>query len=87
MKGVKAVQETELSEQAKRQITALQTANERLLVDGLELEARTRELEALAQRKERMVRRYQEFLTEIQAERQAIEAEYQRIHSASPTRP
>jgi len=40
-----------LSENAKQQIAGLESINERLLAEGLELEARARELEALAQRK------------------------------------
>ena len=63
------MKEVKLSEIAKQQIAGLEATNERLLAEGLELEARTNELEALAQRKENMVHRYQAFLAEIQAER------------------
>src|SRR5207249_11942487 len=79
MERNRVMEEVKLSDKAEQQIAGLKATNERLLAEGLELEARTKELEALAQRKENMVRRYQEFLAEIQAERQAIEAEYQRI--------
>lgn len=72
------MEDVKLSEKAKQQVAGLEATNQRLLAEGLELEARTRVLEALAQCKETMVRRYQEFLAEVQAERQAIEAEYQR---------
>ena len=75
------MEEIKLSEDAKQQIAGLEATNERLLVAGLELEARTQELEALAQRKENLVRRYQEFLAEIQAERQSIETDYQRLRN------
>jgi hypothetical protein len=78
------MKEVKLSEQAKQQIAGLEATNERLLAEGLELEARTNELEALALRKENMVRRYQAFLAEIQTERQAIEADYQRLRRTSP---
>ena len=80
------MEELELSAQAKQQIVGLKATNERLLAEGLELEARTQELEALAQRKANMVRRYQEFLADTQAERQAIEAEYQRLRRTSLAR-
>lgn len=75
--------EVQLSSEARRQIAALEATNERLLTEGMNLDARTKALEELTRRKENMVRRYQEFLAEIQAERQAIEAEYQRINSVS----
>lgn len=83
VEGNWAMEEVKLSEKAIRQIDGLNATNERLHVEGLELEDRTRELEALALRKENMVRRYQEFLAEVRAERQAIEAEYQRIRGTS----
>ena len=77
------MEKIELSPEAKRQIAALEATNERLLVEGMKLEARTNALDELTRRKENMVRRYQEFLAEIQAERQAIEAEYQNLNSVS----
>ena len=80
------MEDVKLSEQAKQQIAGLKATNERLLVEGLELEARTQELEALAQRKANMVRRYQEVLADVQAERQAIESEYQRLRRTSLAR-
>ena len=77
------MEEVELSDKAKQQISGLKAANERLLAQGLEFESRTTELEALALRKENLVRRYQDFLAGIQAERQAIEAEYERIRKTT----
>ncbi len=77
------MEEVKLSEKAKQQIAGLNATNDRLHVEGLELETGTKEMEALALRKENMVRRYQEFLAEVRDERQAIEAEYQRIRGTS----
>ena len=77
------MEDIELSPEAKRQVAALEATNERLLTEGMKLEARAQALEELTRRRENMVRRYQEFLAEIQTERQAIEAECQRLNSVS----
>lgn len=81
------MEEVKLSAKAKRQIAALEKTNERLLADGLELEARAKVLEELIRREKLLLRREQEFFAEIDAERQALDAEYQRIHAGVPIHP
>jgi len=78
------MEEIKLSAKAKRQIAGLEKTNERLLADGLELEARAKVLEELIRREKNLLRREQEIFAEIDAERQALDAEYQRIHVVSP---
>ena len=65
----------ELSPEAKRQIAALEATNERLLVEGMELKARTKALEELTHRKEQIAANLQEILDKYHTGRQAIDME------------
>jgi ribulose bisphosphate carboxylase small subunit len=85
-KGNPMMEEVKLSAEAQREQAALATTNERMRLEGIEMDAKIQALEEIVRRKQDIIRRQEEFLAAIEAERKAVDEDYQRVRAMNPVR-